>query len=152
MLKKQWKLLIKFWKGENSFIMKGVAVAFLILLLAGSIFYVVKLISDYEKGINDFQERFNVNESRVLIYNNESNKEQGFIECAKNLYYIAKEEGMIFDSQCLGACENYAVDIVHVPRISEDDLFDNQCEEFREGKVSNFIEIDKNGEIVRIFN
>ena len=57
---------------------------------------------------------------------------------------------MKFSSQCLGVVGDYAVDIVHVPRTEEDNKIENQCEDFRTGKVNNFIELDKDGEIVRI--
>ncbi len=54
------------------------------------------------------------------------------------------------NSQCLGTCGDYAVDIVHVPRTEGDNLIENQCEDYKTGKVNHFIELDKNGEIVRI--
>jgi hypothetical protein len=54
------------------------------------------------------------------------------------------------NSQCLGICGDYAVDIVHVPRSSEDNLAENQCEAYRNGEVTHFIELDKDGNIVRI--
>jgi hypothetical protein len=54
------------------------------------------------------------------------------------------------NSQCLGVCGNYAIDLVHVPRTEEDDLAENQCEDYGKGIVNHFIELDKNGEIVRI--
>jgi hypothetical protein len=55
-----------------------------------------------------------------------------------------------FSSQCLGSCDAYAVDIVHVPRTEEDDLEENQCETFRRGQLKHFIELDDKGNIVRI--
>jgi len=54
------------------------------------------------------------------------------------------------NSQCLGTCQDYAVDIVHVPRSAEDNLNQNQCPEYVNRTVSHFIELDKNGDIVRI--
>ncbi len=66
------------------------------------------------------------------------------------MYHEKKNSGMNFSSQCIGVCGNYAVDIVHVPRNEEDNLQENQCEDYREGKVSRFIELDKDGNIVRI--
>lgn len=72
------------------------------------------------------------------------------IACALQLYQQKKAEGMQFSSQCLGSCGNYAIDIVHVPRNEEDNLVENQCEDYREGKVSKFIEIDSEGNIFRI--
>lgn len=70
--------------------------------------------------------------------------------CALSLYNDAKMQGMEFNSQCLGTCSNYAVDIVHVPRTIEDEKPENQCTALRQGKLRHFIELDKNGNIVRI--
>lgn len=77
-------------------------------------------------------------------------EQQDAIACALQLYQQKKAEGMQFSSQCLGSCGNYAVDIVHVPRSEEDNLVENQCEDYREGKVSKFIELDLEGNIFRI--
>jgi hypothetical protein len=76
--------------------------------------------------------------------------QQDAINCANNFYNSAKQSGLSFSSQCLGSCGNYSVDIVHVPRNEVDNLPENQCEDFRNGLTKYFIEIDKNGEIVRI--
>jgi hypothetical protein len=69
------------------------------------------------------------------------------IVCANDLFTNFTEEK---NSQCLGTCGNYAIDIVHVPRTAEDDLTENQCPDYGKGFVSRFIELDKNGEIARI--
>lgn len=66
------------------------------------------------------------------------------------LYNNKKSEGLEFNSQCLGVVGDYAVDIVHVPRSDIDNLVENQCEAYREGEVSHFIELDKEGNVVRI--
>ncbi len=71
------------------------------------------------------------------------------VTCALDLYEKAKLTTM-FGSQCLGICGDYAVDMVNVPRTAEDDKPENQCADFREGKVHHFIEIYKEGSIVRI--
>ena len=70
--------------------------------------------------------------------------------CAFTLYKIAKNDGIVFDSQCLGRCGDYAVDIVHNPRIAEDDLQENQCNDVIEKRIVNFIELDKDENIVRV--
>jgi hypothetical protein len=70
--------------------------------------------------------------------------------CALDLYHGKKSEGMNFSSQCLGVCGNYAVDIVHVPRKAEDDKAENQCADYRDGKINYFIELDSEGNIFRI--
>lgn len=71
--------------------------------------------------------------------------------CANELYTNAY---LIFsvplNSQCLGNCGDYAVDLVNVPRQKEDDVINNQCSAFLNGEVSHFIELDKEGNIVRI--
>ena len=76
-------------------------------------------------------------------------EQQDAISCAINLYDAAKVS-MEFSSQYLGTCGNFVVDIVHVPRSSEDNLVENQCEAYRNGEVTHFIELDKDGNIVRI--
>jgi hypothetical protein len=77
-------------------------------------------------------------------------EQQEGISCALSLYQEQKQTGIEFTSQCLGTCMDYAVDIVHVPRTNEDNIFGNQCSEYQEGKVSKFIELDKDGKIVSI--
>ena len=77
-------------------------------------------------------------------------EQQEAINCALQAYSAAKNIGVEFISQCLGTCGDYVVDIVHVPRTEEDNKIENQCEDFRTGKVSNFIELDKDGGVVRI--
>lgn len=78
-------------------------------------------------------------------------EQQEVINCAIDLYGNAALSSEIqLDSQCLGTCGDYAVDIVHVPRAEEDNLVENQCGEYRDGKVNHFIEINHEGEIVRI--
>jgi len=74
-------------------------------------------------------------------------KQQEVIDCALEKFADFTEE---LNSQCLGVCGDYAVDIVHVPRTAEDDLAENQCEDYRSGIVSNFIELNSGGEVVRI--
>ncbi len=78
------------------------------------------------------------------------NEQEQAIACATRIYNDAVKAGIVFSSQCLGSCGNYAVDIVHVPRTTEDSLKQNQCEEYLNGNDKNFIEMDKNGDIVRI--
>jgi len=77
-------------------------------------------------------------------------EQQQIINQSLYLYEQRMSEGMEFSSQCLGIVGNYAVDIVHVPRSSEDNLVENQCEAYRNGEVTHFIELDKDGNIVKI--
>ena len=72
------------------------------------------------------------------------------LECALNLYQSAYTMNMQFNSQCLGTCGNYSIDIVNVPRKSEDNLPENQCADYKNKITNHFIELDKKGNIIRI--
>lgn len=76
-------------------------------------------------------------------------KQKSAITCAGELYEMAKPV-TILGSQCLGTCGDYAVDMVNVPRTAADDLPENQCSAFRNREVYHFIEIYKDGSVVRI--
>ena len=76
--------------------------------------------------------------------------QQDVVSCARQLYQNEKAKGMVFISQCLGTCGDYAIDIVNVPKTREDDLKENQCEDYMQGKVTGFIELDREGNIFRI--
>jgi hypothetical protein len=58
------------------------------------------------------------------------------INCAYEKYNLAKFNGTVFNSQCLGTCGEYAVDIVSNPRNEEDNKIENQCKAFRIGSVN----------------
>jgi len=79
-------------------------------------------------------------------------EQQNALRCASELYNSKKLEEMEFSSQCLGVCSGYAIDIVNVPRISGDNLIENQCEDCRNGDVEKFIELDKDGNVVRVMD
>ena len=46
---------------------------------------------------------------------------------------------------------NWVCDVAHSPRIPADDLPENQCSAFREGKSSHFIEVSENCQVVRSY-
>ena len=74
-------------------------------------------------------------------------EQQEIINCSLGKFNNFSEE---INSQCLGACGDYAVDIINVPRTEEDNLIENQCADYNNGTISHFIELNKKGEIVRI--
>lgn len=78
-------------------------------------------------------------------------EQQELIGEAEQLCQQKKQE-MQLESQCLGSVGNgdYVVDIVHVPRAEEDNQIENQCQDYREGRASHFIEFDKECSLVRI--
>jgi len=74
------------------------------------------------------------------------------INQAKHFYNQKKSLGDdISNGPCLSNAliPNWAADIVHSPRSPVDDLPENQCPAYREGKVSHFIELDLEGNLVR---
>ncbi len=77
-------------------------------------------------------------------------KQEQVILCSMELYIQIRNQGINFSSQCIGACGNYSIDIVHVPRTTEDNLPQNQCQEYLKNETSNLIEMDKLGDIVKI--
>ena len=56
------------------------------------------------------------------------------------------------DGPCLSNAlmPDWVVDIVHDPRIPSDDLPQNQCPGFLEGRVKHFVELDLEGRLVRV--
>ena len=44
---------------------------------------------------------------------------------------------------------DWCVDIAHNPRQPVDDLPENQCASFREGRVHHFVELDPEGNLIR---
>lgn len=72
------------------------------------------------------------------------------ISCASELYALANINNLEFSSQCLGKCSSYSIDIVNSPRTEEDNLEENQCNDYKTGVTKNFIELNQQGQIVRI--
>lgn len=71
---------------------------------------------------------------------------------AKYFYNQKKLRG---EDMSLGPClsnalmPGWVVDIVHNPRQSMDDLLENQCSAYLEGRAKHFIELDIDGNFVR---
>ena len=74
------------------------------------------------------------------------------VECSQILYLSAQNSGFQLNSQCLGSCGDYAIDLVHIPRDNqEDNLPANQCADYKSGIVKHFIELNNiNGSVVRV--
>lgn len=71
---------------------------------------------------------------------------------AKFLYRQRKEEGQDFSSgPCLSNAlmPGWVVDIAHSPRLPADDLPQNQCPAYREGRADHFVELDPEGNLIR---
>ena len=125
---------------------KSILIAVILILIGGIILFFRSSEDSWiknEKGVYVKHGNLSTTPDYVL-------SQQKLITKVLELYNEKKAGGMVFSSQCLGTIGDYAVDIVHVPRIEEDNNIENQCSDFREGKVKHFIELDKYGEIVRI--
>jgi len=71
------------------------------------------------------------------------------LDCALKLY-ISQKPANGYNSECLGVCGDYAVDVVHTPKNANDNKQENQCSAYLDGQVKSFIEIDGNGNVVKI--
>ena len=74
------------------------------------------------------------------------------INQAKHFYRQEKDKGRDFsNSPCLSNAllPDWVVDIAHNPRQDEDDLPQNQCPAYREGKAKHFVELDPEGNLIR---
>lgn len=56
------------------------------------------------------------------------------------------------DGPCLSndLLEDWVADLVHNPRIEEDDLAENQCAALLDGTATHFVELDLEGNVVRV--
>ena len=83
-------------------------------------------------------------------------------QAAETEYQKAKEEGIGFiNGRCLsnGLFGNpeypetrWVLAIANEPRNQSDDLPENQCSAYRDGQAFNYIEMDKNGNILKIYS
>jgi hypothetical protein len=79
--------------------------------------------------------------------------QQDLIQKARLLFDETKNNGAdLTAGPCLGKINNdWVVDVAHNPRQAIDNLPENQCADYREGKVKHFIELDLNGEVVKVY-
>ncbi|MCX6807032.1 MAG: hypothetical protein NT135_02865 [Candidatus Berkelbacteria bacterium] len=79
-------------------------------------------------------------------------EQEELIAKANTLFDDAKSKGTdLSNGPCLGKIsDDWVLDIVHNPRTEIDDLSQNQCSEYREGKAHHFIEIDTEGQIINV--
>lgn len=71
---------------------------------------------------------------------------------AQKTYNQFRQEGLnLSNGPCLSnhLIPDWALDIAHNPRVETDDLPENQCADYREGKVHHFVELDPTGNLIR---
>ncbi len=132
---------MKIKKGRKNYLL-----VIAIILIIGGAFLLIRGLSGEDSWIKDskgiYVKHGNPSETPDYVLQQEE-----MIECAYEKFDSLNEK----NSQCLGICGDYAVDLVSVPITAEDNLFENQCEQYRSGEVSHFIELNnQKGEIVRI--
>jgi len=72
---------------------------------------------------------------------------------AQQIYKDRKSIGMDFTTgPCLtnDLLPDWVVDIAHNPRQSQDNLAENQCAALIEGRAKHFVELDLDGEVIRV--
>ena len=71
---------------------------------------------------------------------------------AKRAYAKAKASGVELQSgPCLGVIKpGWVADVAHDPRQAVDDEAANQCEAYREGDADHFVELDPDGNLIRV--
>jgi len=82
----------------------------------------------------------------------DSANQSGAIATARALYLQQKSAGVDFsDGPCLSneIIPGWVADIAHNPRQAVDDLPENQCEAYRDGKAKHFVELDPDGNLIR---
>lgn len=77
-------------------------------------------------------------------------EQQAAIVGAEELYNAIRIDDERYEGDCLGTVGNYSVDMVHVPRTGEDNQAKNQCADYLNKVTPYFIELDKDGNIVRV--
>jgi hypothetical protein len=136
-------------KRINKKLVKRIAIpiAFILIFILGLNFIVLRI--DEDSWIKDSKGVW-IRHGNPAETPAEVIEQQQIIGCAQDIYSQFKRNGMNFSSQCLGACGDYSIDIVHVPKTAEDNKAENQCEEYLAGMTGHFVELDKEGKVVRI--
>ncbi len=61
------------------------------------------------------------------------------------------EKTDLSNGPCLGKiADDWVLDIAHLPRQPVDNLPENQCAEYREGRAHHFVEMSPRGEIITV--
>lgn len=71
---------------------------------------------------------------------------------ARHLYQQEQEKGRDFSNgPCISDAllPNWVADIAHNPRLPIDDLAQNQCPGYLEGRTQHFVELDTEGNLIR---
>lgn len=89
----------------------------------------------------------NVNNPKYSDYETE------LIAKAKEIYTEKIEQGLdLTNGPCLSdeLDGDWVLDIAHDPREEVDDLLENECPAYRDGRAKHFIELDEEGKVIRL--
>lgn len=89
----------------------------------------------------------------IFLTKKKQYSDEQLIEMAQELFKEKKAAGMDMSNGPCIANEldpYWVVDVAHNPRQPIDDLPENQCSAFREGKAKHFIELDIEGSLIKI--
>ncbi|OGD86649.1 hypothetical protein A2164_01025 [Candidatus Curtissbacteria bacterium RBG_13_35_7] len=122
-----------------------VAIVIILFLVLAFLFIFKKPLSAPSFTAEDQQK------SSAIITQEDWIKED-ILQKANMLYGQKKNEGLNFSSgPCLGKiADDWVLDIAHDPRQPVDDEAQNQCQDFRNGNVQHFVELDEKGNLIQI--
>ena len=119
-----------------------------LLILVLSVIAVVSLAIVYVHEFNPFNRAIKGNYKPGL-----STEIDTMVGRAKKVYEDKKALGIDFSTgPCLtnDLAQEWVADIAHNPRQTIDNLAENQCPRFLEGRAKHFVELDVKGEVVRV--
>lgn len=119
-----------------------------LLILVLSVIAVVSLAIVYVHEANPFNRAIKGNYKIGL-----SGEIDSMVNRAQKLYKDRKAIGMDFSTgPCLtnDLAEEWVADIAHNPREKMDNLAENQCPAFLEGRAKHYVELDIEGEVIRV--
>jgi hypothetical protein len=120
-----------------------------LFILVLAVIIVTALVTVFGNNHNPFERKLkNVYKPGVDIEDDRA------VDQARKVYRQKKDQKIDFtDGPCLtnDLLPDWVVDIVHNPREAIDNLPENQCAAFMEGRAKHFVEMDAEGNVVRVF-
>lgn len=82
-----------------------------------------------------------------------SEEERAKMACIEECKKVLNEGKNLSNGPCLlnpiNEVSNWVCDVAHSPRESIDNLEENQCSAYREGRANHFVEVDSNCNFIR---
>ncbi len=90
----------------------------------------------------------------IFLYMGKKGEKEKAIEMCVSLCKGAKERGLdLSNGPCLSnnLMEGWVCDVAHWPRLEVDNRPENQCSAFREGRARNFVEVDEDCRVIKVY-